>query len=127
LQIGGALISLGIKAMIMAAGQHPSSTVRTPAPHLIRRFEPRHLGARTIGYHLQQGYSLCICCKDCRRLVEWTPYDLEEKFGKWPDLKLVDLLPRLACKGEKGCGSDDVALFPHLYDGAWRWPPKAQD
>ena len=54
--------------------------------------------------------------------IEWTPPELLAKFEGKLDLKLADLVPRLSCSGEEGCGSKEVAVFPHLYDGEWRWP-----
>lgn len=58
-------------------------------------------------------------------MVEWTPSDLLERFGDRLDLKIVDLFPKLACSGDEGCGSQDVAVFPHAYDGDWTWPPRS--
>ena len=54
--------------------------------------------------------------------MEWTPPDLEARFGGTLQLRIADLVPKLACTGEGGCGSRDIAVFPHFYDGPWRWP-----
>ena len=97
--------------------------LKRPDEALIRKFQLRHLGDRTISYHLEKGYSLAICCRDCPRLIAWTPPELLQRFETRLDLKLTDLVPRLACTGEGGCGSHYIAVFPYLYDGDWRWPP----
>jgi hypothetical protein len=60
-------------------------------------------------------------------MVEWTPADLQTRFGDRLELKVADLVPRLACTGPDGCGCHDVAVFPHLYDGAWSWAPSADE
>lgn len=99
------------------------STLKRPDQHLIDRFDVWQVKDRTIGCLVAKGFSLAICCKRCPRMIEWTPQDLLDKFATKLDLPLADLVPRLACTGEDGCGSKDVAVFPHLYDGAWRWPP----
>ena len=101
----------------------PPPTLKRPADHLIRRFDVAMVGDRTIGMLLEKGFSLIICCKDCPRMVEWTPPELQQRFANRPNLKLADLVPRLSCTGEEGCGSQEVAVFPQLFDGAWRWPP----
>jgi hypothetical protein len=44
------------------------------------------------------------------------------RFATQLDLPLKVLVPRLSCTGEDGCGSHDIAVFPHLYDGSWAWP-----
>jgi hypothetical protein len=54
--------------------------------------------------------------------VEWTPPDLPARFPERLDLRIADLVPRLVCTGEDGCGSHEIAVFPHLFDGEWRWP-----
>jgi hypothetical protein len=93
-----------------------------PPEHLIRMSHPGMVGDRTIGLLLEQGFSLVICCKDCPRVIEWTPPELARRFGDRLGLKLADLVPRLSCTGEDGCKSRDVAVFPQLYAGEWRWP-----
>ena len=97
------------------------STLQRPAEKLISRFDIWQVKDRTIRNYLEKGFSLAICCKGCPRTIEWTPPMLLAMFGQKLDLKLADLVPRLSCSGDDGCGSKDVAVFPHLYDGAWRW------
>lgn len=99
-----------------------TSTLKRPAQNLIDRFDVWQVKDRTIRGFLEKGFSLAICCKACRRMIEWTPPMLLERFGSRLDLPLADLVPRLACAGEEGCDSKEVAVFPHLYDGEWRWP-----
>ena len=99
------------------------STLERPEDRLIQRFDVGQVKGKTIRGLLEKGFSLAICCRACPRLVEWTPPQLLERFGETLDLRLVDLVPRLACSGDEGCGSRDVAVFPHFYDGAWSWPP----
>jgi len=41
-----------------------------------------------------------------------TPLAIEEKFGDYRHLRLADLLPKLECGTEKGCGCKDMVLFP---------------
>lgn len=100
-----------------------NSTLERPDQHLIDRFDLWQVRGRTIRRLVAKGFSLAICCKRCPRMIEWTPQDLLDKFGAQLDLPLTDLVPRLSCTGAEGCGSKEVAVFPHLYDGAWRWPP----
>jgi len=99
------------------------STLRRPPAAALQRFHPGQAGADTVQDYLATGWSLAICCKACPRLVEWTPPELLERFGDRLGLRISDLASRLSCTGEGGCGSDDVAVFPHLYDGAWSWTP----
>jgi hypothetical protein len=73
--------------------------------------------------YLARGYSLAICCKDCPRIIEWTPTVLERRFGETLGLGIVDIARRLKCTGAEGCGSGRIAVFPHLYDGRWSWSP----
>jgi hypothetical protein len=101
----------------------PPSTLTRPAPHLLKRFHLGQVGNDTIETFLTKGYSLAICCRDCHRLIEWTPPDLVEKFGDRIKLRIADLGARFTCTGEGGCGSHDIAVFPHLYDGPWSWAP----
>lgn len=97
------------------------STLKRPPAKAVQRFHPGQAGADTIRTFLASGFSLAICCKACPRLVEWTPPDLERRFSDHLDLRIADLAPKLACVGEGGCGSREIAVFPHLYDGAWEW------
>jgi hypothetical protein len=103
----------------------PPSTLRRPPPNSLQRFSLEQIGDDTVRTYLTKGFSLAICCRDCPRLIEWTPPELEARFGSKADLRIVDLAARLSCTGEGGCGSKDIAVFPHLYDGPWRWSPSA--
>jgi len=100
-----------------------TSTLRRPPAAVLQRFHPDQAGTDTVRDYLATGWSLAICCKACPRLVEWTPPELLERFGDRLGLRIADLASRLSCTGEGGCGSDDVAVFPHLYDGPWSWVP----
>lgn len=102
---------------------HPASTLKRPPQALLQRFHPGQVGTDTVRTYLTKGYSLAICCKDCPRCIEWTPADLLEKFGERTHVRIADIAARLSCSGEEGCGSKEIAVFPHLYDGAWSWPP----
>jgi hypothetical protein len=99
------------------------STLARPPAAAVRRFRAGQVGDDTVRTYLAKGWSLTVCCKTCPRLVEWPPPELARRFGGTPDLRIANLVPRLACVGDEGCGSRDVAVFPHLYDGDWRWPP----
>lgn len=99
------------------------STLKRPDQKLISRFDVWQVKDRTIRGFLEEGFSLAICCKACPRMIEWTPPELLAKFEGKLDLRLADLVPRLSCTGEEGCGFREVAVFPHLYDGEWPWPP----
>ena len=105
----------------------PSSRPKRPPEHLIRRF---HVGqirpTDTIGTYLSHGWSLWICCRDCSDMIEWTPPELAKRFDTWPELRIVDLYPRLGCKGGDGCGGKDVAVFNSPYQGSWSWPTDGQ-
>lgn len=95
-----------------------------PAERLIRRFALWQVRDRTIRTYLEKGFSLGICCRNCPRTIEWTPPELLRRFATQLDLPLKVLALRLSCTGEDGCGSRDIAVFPHLYDGSWAWPPE---
>ncbi len=99
------------------------STLKRPPAKLLLRFHIGQIGNDTVRTYLTKGWSLAICCKDCPRLIEWTPAELERRFGERLDLRIADIAKRLTCSGDEGCGSRDIAVFPHLYDGAWTWPP----
>lgn len=102
----------------------PTSTLKRPPEALIKRFHLGQVGADTVRTYLTKGYSLAICCRACSRpVIEWTPEDLVEKFGERVHVKIADIAARLSCSGDEGCGATDVAVFPHLYDGAWSWTP----
>jgi hypothetical protein len=99
------------------------SSLQRPEEKLIRRFAVWQVRDRSIRGYLEKGFSLAICCRECPRMIEWTPPELLRRFETRLDLQLKDLVPRLSCAGEGGCGSHDIAVFPHLYDGAWSCPP----
>lgn len=103
----------------------PHSTLKRPPAKLLRRFDAGQIGDDTVRTFLMKGFSLAICCRDCPRLIEWTPPELAERFASKLDLRIADLAARLTCTGEGGCASHDIAVFPHLYDLAWRWSPPA--
>ena len=90
---------------------HPASTLERPADRLLKTFTVAQVGNDTVRTDLQRGFSLAICCRDCPRLIEWTPPDLQERFGGRLDLRIADLAKRLSCTGDGGCGAKDVAVF----------------
>jgi hypothetical protein len=115
---------------LFAEGELPAprvrSTLKAPPKKALDRFRIEQIGDDTIRTFLENGFSLAICCRDCKRLTEWTPPVLEQRFGAKLGLRMADLCERLACTGEEGCGSHDIAIFPHLYDDpTWRWTPPA--
>ena len=99
-----------------------ASTLKRPPEIAVQRFHAGQAGDDTIETYLKSGYSLAICCKACPRLVEWTPSDLKARFGGTLQLRIADPVPKLACTGAGGCGSREIAVFPHFYDGPWCWP-----
>jgi hypothetical protein len=99
------------------------STLERPPAKLLQRFRISQIGDDTVQTFLEKGFSLAICCRACPRLIEWTPPELQRRFGDRLGLPIADLAPRLACTGEDGCGSHDIAVFPHLYDLPWTWTP----
>ncbi len=100
------------------------STIQRPAAKLINRFALWQVRDHTIRTYLEKGFSLGICCRNCPRTIEWAPPELLRRFANQLDLPLKELAPRLSCTGEDGCGSHDIAVFPHLYGGSWAWPPQ---
>jgi hypothetical protein len=100
-----------------------TSTMTVPEKKYLRAFRLSQVWNDRVETYLQKGWSLGICCKACERLVEWTPPDLQARFGGEPDLRIAVIAQRLKCSGEGGCGSKDIAVFPHPYDEAWTWPP----
>jgi hypothetical protein len=94
-----------------------ASTLKPPPKKALLAFHVGQVGTDTIDTYLKAGWSLAICCKACERLVEWTPTDLAARFATPARVPIADLAPRLRCVGEGGCGSDEIAVFPHLYDG----------
>lgn len=99
-----------------------TSTISRPPAKALQAFQAGQAGEDTILIYLMKGFSLGICCKDCPRLVEWTPHDLTQRFGDRLGVRIADLAPRLSCTGDDGCGSRRIAVFPHLFDGDWSWP-----
>lgn len=95
-----------------------ASTLKPPPRKALAAFHVGQVGSDTIQTYLEHRWSLAICCKACERLVEWPPDELAERFAGREGLQIAELVRRLTCKGEGGCGSEDVAVFPHLYDGA---------
>jgi hypothetical protein len=93
---------------------------------MIERFHVGQVGDDTIRTLLEKSFSLAICCKDCPRLIEWTPPELEQRFGNRVGLRLADLVPRLTCTGDDGCGSHEIAVYPNFWPGGWRWTPPAE-
>lgn len=91
----------------------------------LRAFHVGQVGDDTVETFLRKGWSLAICCKACERLVEWTPPELARRFGDRIGLRIAALVERLSCTGDGGCGSREIAVFPHRYDAEWRWngPP----
>lgn len=94
-----------------------TSTLKAPPKKALAAFHVGQVGEDTVGTYLAKDWSLAICCKGCERLVEWTPPELRTRFGERLGLRIADLVPRLTCSGEEGCGARDIAVFPHLYDG----------
>lgn len=116
----------GLFAGDSVAAAKPKSTMTPPPKKYLERFHVGQIGDDTIRTFLEGGFSLGICCRDCKRLVEITPPELQARFGDKLSLRIADLCERLSCKGAGGCGSKDIAVFPHLYDDAsWRWTPPA--
>jgi hypothetical protein len=100
----------------------PPSTLKRPTKKQLASFTVTGIGNDSVEDYLKSGFSLAICCRDCLRLLEWTPPELQRRFGDRLGLKIADIALRLSCAGEGGCGSHDVAVFPHLYEGRWSWP-----
>lgn len=90
-----------------------ASTLKPPPKTALKRFHAGQVGDDTVEIFLRKGWSLAICCKDCERLVEWTPSELLRRFEGTPGLRIASLVERLACAGPDGCGSRDTAVFPH--------------
>lgn len=104
----------------------PPSTLQRPTAKMVQRFRVEMVGDDTVRNFLENGWSLAIFCKNCPRMIEWTPPELVGRFGGQLGLKIADIVPRLSCSGEEGCGSKEVAVGPHLYDGEWTWPPRSE-
>ena len=97
------------------------STLKRPSARQLATYRADRIGDDTVGTLLASGFSFALCCRSCSRLVEWTPPELEARFGDRPGLKVAAIAVRLTCAGEDVCGSTDVAVFPHLYDQPWSW------
>jgi hypothetical protein len=97
------------------------STLKRPADRLLTRFDAAAIGDDTVEDFLEKGFSLVICCRACPRMIAWTPPELSRRFASRLGLRIADLVPRLTCTGEGGCGAQDIAVFPHLYEKAWSW------
>jgi hypothetical protein len=67
----------------------PRSTLKRPPTSLLTRFHVGQIGEDTIHSYLQKGFSLAICCRDCPRLIEWTPPELEARFGEKLELRIA--------------------------------------
>jgi len=100
-----------------------TSTLKPPPKKALQAFHAGQVGSDTVETYLKNGWSLAICCKNCERLIEWTPADLVERFGVREFPRIADVVPRLVCSGGDGCGSREIAVFPHLYNQPWKWPP----
>lgn len=101
------------------SGSEVRSTLKPPPKKALKGFHVGQVGGDTVGDYLAKGWSLAICCKACERLVEWTPPELARRFGDQPRVRIAVIVERLSCAGEHGCGSKEIAAFPHAYDGAW--------
>ena len=88
------------------------STLKRPEEKAIRSFKPWMIGNDTIATLLDNGWSLGICCRHCQRTIEMKPEVIQERFGDYRGMPLVNLLPKLVCGEPKGCGSTDMVLFP---------------
>jgi hypothetical protein len=106
-------------AMISLA---PYSTFKRPPPSKLRTWAAWQLEDITVRYFLARNISLVLCCRDCPRCTEWTPPQLLERFNDKLDIPLKALVGRVACAGEGGCGSRDIALLPHPHDENWTMP-----
>ena len=102
------------------------STLKTPSIQDLATFRLDRIGDDRVSSFLEKGFSLAICCRRCKRLVEWTPPDLESRFAAKSEVSIAAIAERLSCTGEDGCGSTDIAVFPHLYDRPWRWSGPAR-
>ncbi len=88
------------------------TTLKRAEEKAIRSFKPWMIGNDTIATLLDNRWSLAICCRHCPRTLEMKVEEIEARFGAYRGLRLVDLLPKLECGTEKGCGSKDMVLFP---------------
>lgn len=95
-----------------AAPAAPPQGPKRPPKRMIDAFRPAMIQDDDIAWLVRRGMSLVICCRNCPRMVEWTPADLAGRFAGKGGVKLRALHPRLSCSGPDGCGAGDVALFP---------------
>ena len=98
-----------------------ASTLKPPPKKALKAFHVGQVGDDTVATYLEKGWSLGICCQACERLVEWTPPELARRFPDPGGTRIAAIVQRLACAGEGGCGSRDIAVFPHLFDQPWSW------
>jgi hypothetical protein len=98
--------------------------LRRPAEYLLRKWRggTPEMREETITSYLKAGNSLCLCCLDCPRIIQWTPPALAQRFEGKLHTTIADLVGRVACKGEGGCRSKNIALFPVDYPLPWSWP-----
>ncbi len=109
-------------------GLAPYLTFKRPTAKQLRTWAAWQLEDITFRYFLARGISLVLCCRDCPRCTEWTPPEMFERFKDKLDTPLKALVGRVACTGEGGCGSRNIALLPHPYDmDDWTWPPPSAD
>lgn len=101
-------------------------SLKRPAQKMLNAFRVSMVGQDTIRTLLEKRFSLVVCCKHCPRMIEWTPSELASRFGDRVDLRLADLVPRLTCTGEDGCGTREIAVFPYFWPGDWRWRPASE-
>jgi hypothetical protein len=106
---------------------HAQQGPTRPPAKAVQAFRPEQAGRDTVRTYLSKGWSLAICCKDCPRLVEWTPDALHRRFSGRLDLRIADQASRLTSAGDDGCGSARVAVFPHPFEGDWSWTSAADE
>ena len=112
----GAHIQSGLFAGAALPATRLRSTLEMPPKRWLDHWHLGRIDDDTVRVYLERTYSLGVCCRDCKRLVEITPPELEARFGAKLDLPIREIARRLRCTGNDGCGSDDIAVFPHLYD-----------
>lgn len=100
-----------------------TTELKRPSQKMLNAFRIGMVGRDTVRTLLENNFALVICCKHCPRMTEWTPPALAERYGEKVDIPLADLVPRLSCSGDEGCGTREIAIFPNFWPGAWRWTP----
>ena len=66
----------------MLATPEIKSTLKAPTTRSLEASAALIDPADQVALYLREGWSLAICCKDCRRsLIEWTPPELQERFA----------------------------------------------